>query len=64
MNKHPIFWLFFDLISVFSLLDLKRESQLIDGNFVLTGMSLKHSCHETLGEEETRQPIGVRVAIH
>jgi hypothetical protein len=64
MNKHPIFWLFFDLISVFSLLDLKRESQLIDGDFVLTCMSLKHPCHETLGEEETRQPIGVRVAIH
>lgn len=42
---------------------IKRESKLVNGDFVLTGMSLKASGHETLREEHARDPVGNRVTI-
>ena len=52
-----------DLTGFFLVHDLERETQLVYGYLVVSGMSLEATCHEPLREEETRHPEGIGLTV-
>jgi len=54
---------FFKVVELLLDHDLEAERNLVNGDLMKTGMGLKRPCHEALWEEESREPVGVRIAF-
>ena len=64
VDVDSVLWLFFDLFAAFFVHVPEDEGQSVNGDLVLSGVGLEDTGHETLREDHTGKPVGVRVALH
>lgn len=58
--KDAVFRLYGDRLGVDLVVDLKVQVKLVDSHSVLPCIVLLRSCEESLGEEESREPVSCR----